>query len=71
MIPAELRLKETEEIEALVNEKREQLFRWKMLHHTGQLDVISRLKQTRREIARMLTILSERERAEQLSEGTE
>lgn len=71
MIPAELRLKETEEIQALVDEKREELFRSKMLHHTGQLDVISRLKHTRREIARMLTILNERERAEQLSEGTE
>ncbi|MBN1945014.1 MAG: 50S ribosomal protein L29 [Bradymonadales bacterium] len=64
MTAAELRLKSTEELEALGRELRENLFRLKMQHHTGQLDKSSRLKGARRDIARIETLLGERKQAQ-------
>jgi large subunit ribosomal protein L29 len=61
MTPAELRLKDSDELRAIGEELSEELFRLRMQHHTGQLDRVSRLKETRRDIARVKTILRERE----------
>jgi len=63
MTAAELRKKDTAELEALLGEKQDEQFRLKMQHHTGQLERSSSLKSTRREIARIKTILNERRQA--------
>ncbi len=63
MIASELRLKDNDELQAQADGLREELFRLKMQHYTGQLDKVSRLKEARREIARIVTILHERDRA--------
>ncbi len=60
MNAAELREKNNDELSALDAELREELFRLKMQHYTGQLDKVSRLKETRRSIARISTIRRER-----------
>lgn len=64
MTAAEMRQRQSEELRSLQDEMREDLFRLKMQHYTGQLDRVSRLKETRRDIARIQTILRERELAE-------
>ena len=69
MTGAELRQKDTDELRALGDELQEELFLLKMQHHTGQLDRVSRLKETRREIARIATILRERELSAQQEQG--
>lgn len=69
MKAAELRHKETTELEALVEELRADLFRLRMQHHTGQLDKSSRLRATRREIARIHSVLRERELSQQAEQG--
>lgn len=56
----ELREKSTGELQALEKELREQLFRLKMQHFTGQLETVSDLKSTRRKIATVLTVLRDR-----------
>ena len=68
MTGAELKVKETGELGALLSELREDLFRLRMQHHTGQMDNVSKLKTTRRDIARINTILKEREIASQQTE---
>jgi large subunit ribosomal protein L29 len=60
MKAAELREKSTGELRGLEKELREQLFRLKMKHYTGQLERISDLRQTKRDIARVLTVLRDR-----------
>jgi large subunit ribosomal protein L29 len=65
MNAAELRQRESQELMALQEELREENFRLKMQHYTGQLDRVSRLKETRRDIARIQTILRQRELAGQ------
>ncbi len=60
----ELRELSTEELEQKVAELRQELFNLKMQHSTGQLENPMRLKQLRRDIARILTVLRERELAQ-------
>lgn len=60
MKAAELREKSTGELRGLEKELREQLFRLKMKHYTGQLERISDLRQAKRDIARVLTVLRDR-----------
>ena len=69
MKAAELRHKESAELEALAEELRADLFRLRMQHHTGQLDKSSRLRQTKRDIARINSVLRERELSEQAEQG--
>lgn len=64
MNAAELREKSQEELVSLERELREDLFELRMQHHTGQLDRPSKIRQTRRDIARVLTIQGELERSE-------
>lgn len=69
MKAAELRHKETAELQALAEELQADLFRLRMQHHTGQLDKSSRLRETKREIARILSVLRERELSHQSEQG--
>ncbi len=57
----ELRALSVDEIPRRLTETREELFRLRMQHATLQLSDTSRLRQVRREIARILTVVRERE----------
>lgn len=57
----ELRDKSDDELQDLENQLADELFRMKMRHHTGQLQQTAELKEKRRDIARIKTILRERE----------
>lgn len=61
MKPKEIRLLSTEEIRAKLNDARQEYMNLRFQAVTGQLTDTSRLKQSRRLIARFLTILRERE----------
>jgi large subunit ribosomal protein L29 len=61
MKPKEIRLLTTEEIRAKLNDARQEYMNLRFQAVTGQLTDTSRLKQSRRLIARFLTILRERE----------
>jgi large subunit ribosomal protein L29 len=60
MKAAALREKSTGELLEMELELREQFFRLKMNHYTGQLDKVPELRATKRDIARIMTILRER-----------
>ncbi len=59
----EIRQLSTEEIRARLDEAREELMRLRFQHAMGVLEDTSRLRKTRRLIARLLTVLRERELA--------
>jgi len=58
---AEFRELEDEELEIRLREAKEELFNLRFQHVTGQQDNYARLGQVRRDIARMATLLRERE----------
>jgi large subunit ribosomal protein L29 len=64
----EIRALTTEEIQRKLKEAREELFNLRFQWSAGQLRDNNRLTQVKRDIARLMTILRERELA-QLSEG--
>lgn len=61
MKPTEIREKSDAELKELAAATREELFRLRMKLHTGQLEKPTQLKQVRKDIARIETILRERE----------
>jgi large subunit ribosomal protein L29 len=61
MKTAEIRLLSTQEIKNKLSDVRNELMNFRFQVVTGQLTDTSRMKATRREIARLETILSERE----------
>lgn len=61
--PAELRSLSTEEMRARLNDVRHELMNLRFQRATGELTDFTRLEQTRRLIARLVTLLHERERA--------
>lgn len=61
MNASELRERDDEGLEELERQLQDELFRLEMQHQTGQLQETSRLEETRRDIARVKTILRERE----------
>ncbi len=61
MKPSEIRELSTEALRSRLNDAREELMKLRFQQATGELTDTSRLRQIRRDIARMLTILSERE----------
>ncbi len=63
MKASELREKSMGELREMEGELREQYFRLKMQLYTGQLERVSELKSTKRDIARVLTVLKERAQA--------
>jgi large subunit ribosomal protein L29 len=66
MEPSEIRALQTPEIETKLDDAREELFKLRFQFKTGQLTDYSRLRATRRLIARLATVLREREIAAQL-----
>ncbi|MFU8804149.1 MAG: 50S ribosomal protein L29 [Bradymonadaceae bacterium] len=60
MKSAELKEKSEQELKDLALQLRQELFQSKLKHYTGQLQQTSTLRQTRRSIARIETILRER-----------
>jgi large subunit ribosomal protein L29 len=65
MKTSEMRLISLEELRSKVADARQELMNLRFQVVTGQLTDTSRLKQSRRMIARFETILNEREQAEQ------
>jgi large subunit ribosomal protein L29 len=61
MKPSTIREMGTEELEHKQAELQEQLFRLRVQHGLGQLDNSSKLRETRRDIARVRTILKEKQ----------
>lgn len=57
----ELNEKTTDELVALEAELRDELFRLRMRHYSGQLQKVSDMRTKRRDIARVQTILNQRE----------
>lgn len=60
----DIRKLSTPELRAKLQETREELFKLRFQHTIAQLDDTSRLQRTRRQIAKMETVLRERELAE-------
>jgi large subunit ribosomal protein L29 len=68
--PSELRDLPEDELRARLDSSKEELFNLRFQLATGQLDNPMRLKEVRHEIARLMTLLTERERAAE-EEGQE
>ena len=66
---SEIRALKTEEIEAKLEDAREELFKLRFQYATGQLRDFSRLSAARRAIARFETLLRERELAAEILAG--
>lgn len=60
MKPSAIRELSTEALQSRLNDARDELMRLRFQQATGELTDTSRLRQVRRDIARMLTILSQR-----------
>ncbi len=58
---SEIRKLTNEEIEAKVKETKKELLNLRVKNATGSLDKTSKLKELKKDVARMLTILKERE----------
>ena len=58
-----------EELEARIRDTRKELFNLRFQHATGQLDDPHKLSSTRREIARLLTMINERDLDREASGG--
>lgn len=63
MLPSEIRALATAEIESKLEDAREELFKLRFQFRTGQLTDFTRLRATRRSIARLATVLRERQLA--------
>jgi large subunit ribosomal protein L29 len=61
MKASELRELSTEELQEKLKQTKEELFNLRFQHATGQLDNPMRIKQVKKEIARIQTVLRERE----------
>ena len=64
MKAAELREKSGADLAVLLKDLEEESFRLRIQHATGQLENVSRIRGTRRDIARIRTILHERSMAQ-------
>ncbi|MBP7227801.1 MAG: 50S ribosomal protein L29 [Longilinea sp.] len=69
MKTSEMRLLSTQELENKLNDARQELMNLRFQIVTGQLTDTSRMKQTRRLIARYETLLRERELADEKEGG--
>lgn len=63
MKPETLREKSDDELRELESQLREEMFRLRIQKHTNQLQQPHLLRETRRDIARIKTILHQRQRA--------
>ena len=69
MKASELRDLAVEELRDRAKELREELFNLNFQHGTNQLENPMRISETKKDIARVLTIVQERERAQARNEG--
>ena len=65
MKPAEMRERDDQGLRVLETELAENIFALKMQKHTGQLENVARLSATRRDLARVKTIVRARERGKE------
>jgi large subunit ribosomal protein L29 len=65
MKPAELRELSDEELRDKDDELKDQLFKLKFQHALGQLEDAMKMKNIKRDRARIMTIINERERAKE------
>ena len=56
---SEIRELSSEEMQRKVNELKEELFNLRFQHEVGQLENSQKMKQTKRDIARVQTVISE------------
>jgi large subunit ribosomal protein L29 len=61
MKASEVRERTTEELNELVNELRRQIWKGRFDNHTNSLDDTSKIKRLRRDLARVKTILTQRQ----------
>lgn len=66
MAKVDLKSLSTDELQSRLNDTREELMKLRFQQATGELTDFTRLRHTRRQVARMMTLLGERERAAQL-----
>ena len=64
MTPEELRNRSSADLQTTVKELQEELFKLKVQKSTGQLEKTHRLKEVRRDIARVHTLLQEMSKKE-------
>ena len=67
MTPNEMRAKEPKELGKLLDENKRRFFELRLQLVSGQLAKTAELKKTRKEIARLLTLLNEKEKGIHLS----
>lgn len=63
MKPSELKDLTKEELQQRYDDSRKELFNLRLQQSTGQIEKSSRIKELRRTVARILTMMRERERA--------
>ena len=63
MAKKDIRDMTTDELHGKLNDTREELMKLRFQQATGELTDTSRLRVTRRQVARLMTLISERERA--------
>jgi large subunit ribosomal protein L29 len=59
----DVRVKSPDELQAMLLDLRKEQFNLRFQRATGQLEAVSRIRQVRRDIARVKTIMAERKRA--------
>ena len=60
---ADVRAKSPDELEGMLIDLRKEQFNLRFQRATGQLEAVARVRQVRRDIARVKTIMAERNRA--------
>jgi len=60
----EVRAKSRDELQAMLLDLRKEQFNLRFQRATGQLEAVSRIRQVRRDIARVKTVMNERRRAQ-------
>lgn len=60
---SDLRGRTADELSSFIKEKKEELFKLRFQHYTGQLENVARLEHVKHEIARANTILTEKQRS--------
>ncbi|MBX6375438.1 MAG: 50S ribosomal protein L29 [Acetobacteraceae bacterium] len=60
----DVRAKSRDELQAMLLDLRKEQFNLRFQRATGQLEAVSRIRQVRRDIARVKTVMNERRRAQ-------
>ncbi len=63
MKATELKEKSDQELVELERQLRDELFRMRMKHYSGQLQDVAQMRNTRRDIARILTVRTQRSKS--------